>query len=524
MTETRLTERDARRPRAPPTCRSRTSTSPRALGGATSWAGSRWSAPTVVAVAGSVLLVSAARRSALHDLGAGPVPVLRAAGEDGRPLRPRPVRPAQDDARRGPALLAGRGDLRARHRGRAGDPVHGRSQPLLLWGMLTAALRRRAGAGALRDRAGARRRSGCSWSATPRQRRAHRAQARRRPGAQRRRRRPCVARGRPTPTPRRRARGLARRAPAVIEHAPRSSASSSRRRSEGGDDVVDVIRLGTACGVRVAVLPRLLEVIGTSVEFDDLGGQALLGVRGFGLSPSSRLLKRMLDLVVACLALVRAAPFLLADRRRRAGSARPGPILFRQTRVGRDGGEFQMLKFRTMVDGRRRAQARAARAQRGRAAVQDRRRPARDAASAASCAATRSTSCPQLFNVAARRHEHRRPAPAGRRGGPPLLGLAAAPLPRRPGHHRAVADPRLEPGAGQRHGDARLPLLRELVAVARREDHGPHDPLRPQPAQRRVHGAAARDAIGDTLGGPRSARRRPDRCAVAPGTRGRRSA
>ena len=34
------------------------------------------------------------------------------------------------------------------------------------------------------------------------------------------------------------------------------------------------------------------------MEFDDLGGQVLLGVRGFGLSPSSRVLKRTFDLVV----------------------------------------------------------------------------------------------------------------------------------------------------------------------------------------------------------------------------------
>ena len=69
-------------------------------------------------------------------------------------------------------------------------------------------------------------------------------------------------------------------------------------RHEGGEDVVDTVRLATACGVRVAVLPRMLEVVGTSVEFDDLGGQVLLGVRGFGLSPSSRLLKRVFDIVV----------------------------------------------------------------------------------------------------------------------------------------------------------------------------------------------------------------------------------
>jgi exopolysaccharide biosynthesis polyprenyl glycosylphosphotransferase len=117
---------------------------------------------------------------------------------------------------------------------------------------------------------------------------------------------------------------------------------------EGGEDIVEVIRLASACGVRVAVLPRLLEAIGTSVVFDDLGGQVLLGVRGFGLSPSSRFLKRTFDVVVTMLLGVVLGPLLLAIALAvKLGS--PGPVLFRQTRVGRHGRRFQMLKFRTMV-------------------------------------------------------------------------------------------------------------------------------------------------------------------------------
>ena len=118
---------------------------------------------------------------------------------------------------------------------------------------------------------------------------------------------------------------------------------------EGGEDVVDVIRLATACGVRVAVLPRMLEVIGTSVEFDDLGGHMLLGVRGFGLSPSSRFLKRVFDFVVGAGLLVVLSPLLLGIAVAIKLGSR-GPVLFRQKRVGRHGDEFEVLKFRTMVD------------------------------------------------------------------------------------------------------------------------------------------------------------------------------
>jgi exopolysaccharide biosynthesis polyprenyl glycosylphosphotransferase len=117
---------------------------------------------------------------------------------------------------------------------------------------------------------------------------------------------------------------------------------------QSGGDVVDVIRLATARGVRVAVLPRMLEAIGTSVDFDDLGGQMLLGVRGFGLSPSSRVLKRCFDVIVAVVALFLLTPLLLVVAVAIKLTSR-GPVLFRQTRVGRHGRDFEVLKFRTMV-------------------------------------------------------------------------------------------------------------------------------------------------------------------------------
>jgi exopolysaccharide biosynthesis polyprenyl glycosylphosphotransferase len=117
---------------------------------------------------------------------------------------------------------------------------------------------------------------------------------------------------------------------------------------EGGEEVIEAIRLANASGVRVEVLPRMLEVIGTSVEFDEVGGHVLLGLRGFGLSPSSRLLKRLFDIAVTGLLLLLLAP-VLALIALAVKLSSPGPVLFRQVRVGRMGREFEMLKFRTMV-------------------------------------------------------------------------------------------------------------------------------------------------------------------------------
>jgi exopolysaccharide biosynthesis polyprenyl glycosylphosphotransferase len=114
--------------------------------------------------------------------------------------------------------------------------------------------------------------------------------------------------------------------------------------------VVDLIRIAKAAGVRVSVLPRLLEVVGSAVEFDNIDGMTMLGVRRFGLSRSSWLLKRTFDAVAASIGLLAVSPSLLALALAIRLESK-GPILFRQVRVGRDGKHFQILKFRSMVAG-----------------------------------------------------------------------------------------------------------------------------------------------------------------------------
>ncbi len=121
-------------------------------------------------------------------------------------------------------------------------------------------------------------------------------------------------------------------------------------RSVDAGEMLNLVRTLKAVGVRVSVLPRLLEVVGSSVEFDDLHGVTVMGVRRFDLTRSSAAFKRAFDLAGAALGLLAISPVLIVIAIAIKLDSR-GPVFFRQLRVGRHGQRFHMLKFRTMVDG-----------------------------------------------------------------------------------------------------------------------------------------------------------------------------
>ena len=116
--------------------------------------------------------------------------------------------------------------------------------------------------------------------------------------------------------------------------------------TEAGN-MIDTIRVFKSRGIKVSVLPTLFDVLGSAVEFDDIGGATLLGLRRYGLTRSSQLMKRSLDVAVATTALIVLAPLfaVIAVLIRRSS---PGSVFFRQTRVGRGDTRFEIVKFRTM--------------------------------------------------------------------------------------------------------------------------------------------------------------------------------
>jgi exopolysaccharide biosynthesis polyprenyl glycosylphosphotransferase len=119
-------------------------------------------------------------------------------------------------------------------------------------------------------------------------------------------------------------------------------------RSVDAGEMLNLVRTLKAIGVRVSVLPRLLEVVGSSVEFDDLHGVTVMGVRRFDLTRSSAAVKRALDLVLASVGLLGVSPVMIAAAVAIKLDSR-GPICFRQLRVGRHGRQFHIFKFRTMI-------------------------------------------------------------------------------------------------------------------------------------------------------------------------------
>ena len=97
----------------------------------------------------------------------------------------------------------------------------------------------------------------------------------------------------------------------------------------------------------VHISSGLFEVLTSRVLVTEVSGVPLITVRGISLSKANLLTKRTFDLVVSLLVLLVGLPvwalIALAIK-----ITNPGPILYSQTRVGRDGTPFEMFKFRSM--------------------------------------------------------------------------------------------------------------------------------------------------------------------------------
>jgi exopolysaccharide biosynthesis polyprenyl glycosylphosphotransferase len=111
--------------------------------------------------------------------------------------------------------------------------------------------------------------------------------------------------------------------------------------------VLELIRALRGLDVQIDVVPRLFEVFGPRVGIHSVEGIPLLGLPPPRPSRTSLAIKRVIDVIGAVVGLVLTSPFLLyvAWRIKRES---PGPVLFKQRRLGMRSKEFTALKFRTM--------------------------------------------------------------------------------------------------------------------------------------------------------------------------------
>jgi exopolysaccharide biosynthesis polyprenyl glycosylphosphotransferase len=111
-----------------------------------------------------------------------------------------------------------------------------------------------------------------------------------------------------------------------------------------------ILRIVNECArseIRARIVPDLFQMSVRRLDMDNLNGLPLLSVQEPRISTAGQIAKRVLDIIGAAVVLILTAPFMaLAALAIRLDS--PGPILFRQERVGRGESRFTLYKFRTM--------------------------------------------------------------------------------------------------------------------------------------------------------------------------------
>jgi len=119
--------------------------------------------------------------------------------------------------------------------------------------------------------------------------------------------------------------------------------------SSGPDHLlVTTVRRCEQLGVEVSLVPRLYGSINERSTLDHVGGIPLLTLHPIDPEGWQFAVKHAIDRSAAALALLILSPLMGLIAVLVKFSSR-GPALFRQRRVGRDGREFDVLKFRTML-------------------------------------------------------------------------------------------------------------------------------------------------------------------------------
>ncbi|MBN1344436.1 MAG: sugar transferase [Phycisphaerae bacterium] len=111
--------------------------------------------------------------------------------------------------------------------------------------------------------------------------------------------------------------------------------------------LLDIIRACDETRARAYILPSLYESMMGRLHLCRIGGVPLVELKARPISASYLAVKRMMDVVVSLIGLFLALPILLVAAVAVKFDS-PGPVFYRQVRMGRGGRKFTLTKLRTM--------------------------------------------------------------------------------------------------------------------------------------------------------------------------------
>lgn len=99
--------------------------------------------------------------------------------------------------------------------------------------------------------------------------------------------------------------------------------------------------------VVIKVLPDMYDILAGSVKMSNIFGALLIEINADVMPYWQRVIKRLMDIIISVIAIILLIPvYLVLAIAVRLSS--PGPILFKQERIGLNGKPFNIIKFRTM--------------------------------------------------------------------------------------------------------------------------------------------------------------------------------
>ena len=118
--------------------------------------------------------------------------------------------------------------------------------------------------------------------------------------------------------------------------------------ANGREDLVPIISKLDNPDVRLKLLPDFYQIVSGLTKTNQIFGMPIIEISPEPMPLWEKAVKRLMDVTISVVVLIVLAPFLLIVALFiRLGS--PGPVIFRQERVGRNGKPFIINKFRTMV-------------------------------------------------------------------------------------------------------------------------------------------------------------------------------